>query len=150
VTDAEFREILDDQTKTIEGDIQWTQDKTMSHVLIFRVKVENEPGFSLWVKGSYNRDLDKVSFPLFDQNTGRLFGIDSGQDHHNRGCQWVGELHVHRWNEATKDREAALFSLPSNAEMTPAALWAEFCRQAKITHNGGLPNPPVKVQMDLF
>jgi hypothetical protein len=150
VTDNELREILDDETKAITGDIQWGQDRTMSYVMNFRVKVENELGFPLWVKGSYNRELDKTSFTLFDQNTGRIYGIDSGQDHHNASCDWVGDLHAHQWNEITKDREATTFNWPSNEALTPVGLWREFCHTTGIRHDGVLSAPPTDKQMKMF
>lgn len=55
----------------------------------FRVRVENENGYALWVKGSHNRELKKTSFTLFSQDTGRLFSVDVGIDHHNRDCKYV-------------------------------------------------------------
>ena len=110
MTDAELREILDDDTKAIQENIVWTQSKSISHAVEFRVRVDNELGFALWVKGSYNRELGKTSFILFSQEAGRLLAVDAGADHHNRSCENVGELHLHHWNEQTRDREAIVVS----------------------------------------
>ena len=148
MSDAELVVILNDETKTIDGDIRWSQDKSLSYVVDFRVKVENELGYPLWIKGSYNYELQKTGFALFSQDAGRLFAVDAGQDHHNRSCSYVGEIHLHTWTEATKDRDAS----PVEVNATdPLSLWRWFCASAKVIHVGALLEPPDPTkQMDLF
>lgn len=142
LTDAEFRDILNDMTKRIEGDIKWQPDEDHSPSLEFRVDVISFAGWPLIVRGSFNPHISAVSYMLIHKNVGRVYGLDIGKDHHNPQCNRVGEKHKHSWTEHFRDKEAYVPKDITAPASDPVAVWEQFCAEAGLVHNGRLFDPP--------
>ena len=148
MTQAEFDSLLADSTKRIDQDITWQEDEDHSPGVEFRVPVNSDPGFPIFIKGWYNREAQTLSYALIHRGVGRIYGLDLGKDHHNPSCTYVGEKHKHSWNDIVRDKDAyvpADITMPAN---DPVGVWREFCQEAKINHVGVmLPPPPVNLEM---
>lgn len=138
---SEFESIIKDTTKTIIGDISWSEDEDHSPALEFRIEIQSENGYPIFIKGSYNALVETLSFSLIHRGSGRIYGLDLGKDHHNPSCTYVGEKHKHSWNESLRDKQA-YGPADINAEVIdPVSIWEQFCREAKIRHEGVLHSP---------
>ena len=142
----EFEAMIQDTTKTIVGDIAWSEDEDHSPVVEFKVQISES---ALFVKGSFNPLARTLSFTLFHPASGRLYGLDLGKDHRNPDGQMVGEKHKHRWNEPVQAREAYVPSDITASVDDPVSVWSQFCDEAVITHYGTLQRPP-DIQLELI
>src|SRR5438552_264087 len=133
MTDGEFESLLADGTKRIEQDIAWQEDEDHSPGVEFRVQVNSDPGFPLFIKGWYNREAQTLSYSLIHRGVGRIYGLDLGKDHHNPSCPYVGETHKHRWNELMKDKEAYVPTDVAAPASDPIGVWRLFCQEATIS-----------------
>src|SRR3989304_82444 len=103
LTQTEFEALIADTSKEIEGDIAWVEDEDHSPAMEFRVEVRSRAGYPLFVRGSYNALARTLSFVLIQRGVGRIYALDLGKDHHNPGCNRVGEKHKHRYSEKLGD-----------------------------------------------
>lgn len=142
----EFEAMIQDPTKTIVGDITWSEDEDHSPVVEFKVQISES---ALFVKGSFNPLARTLSFTLFHPASGRLYGLDLGKDHGNPDGQMMGEKHKHRWNEPVQAREAYVPSDITASVDDPVSVWSQFCDEAVITHYGTLQTPP-DIQLELI
>lgn len=142
LTNAEFASILEDDSKRIEGDITWCEDEDHSPALEFRAEVFSEPGWPLFIRGSYNRLAGALTYAIILKTEGRIYALDLGKDHHNPQCTQVGEKHKHRWSEQFRDKEAYVPDDITAPVSDPVAVWAQFCTEARINHKGKLAQPP--------
>lgn len=149
LTNKEFQDILNDDTKRIEGDIVWQNDEDHSPSVEFRADVISNAGYPLMVRGSYNPLIPTLSYVLIHKAFGRIYGLDIGKDHHNPQCNQVGEKHKHTWTEMYRDKEAYVPPDITASVSDPVGVWTQFCKEARLTHNGRLMNPP-PVQKSLF
>lgn len=149
MTDTEIAALLEDTSKSIGNDIDWREDEDHSPAVEFRAEVMSEPGYPLFIRGSYNRITDKLSYSLIHRSVGRIYGLCLGQDHHNPSCLFTGEKHKHVWTEEAKDKEAYVPDDITHGAAEPVAVWKQFCLEAKITHNGVLHAFP-PIQTDTF
>jgi hypothetical protein len=139
---SDFEALLLDNTKHIAGDINWVEDEDHSPSVEFRVEVQSDAGYPVFIKGSYNPLAVTLSYTLVHRGSGRIYALDMGKDHHNPDCHFVGEKHKHRWNEPMRDKEAYVpddITFPSN---DPVGVWKQFCEEALIQHDGQMPQPP--------
>ncbi len=149
LTQIEFDALLDDATKRIDGDIDWLEDEDHSPSVEFCAEIKSDPGYPLFVRGSYSAPAKAVTFALIHRGVGRIYALDLGKDHHNPTCQMVGEKHKHRYTEQYRDKVAYVptdITAPAN---DPVGVWEQFCMEAKISHAGTLHAPP-PFQEDLF
>ena len=138
---SEFEAILKDTTKKIIGDISWSEDEDHSPALEFRIEIQSEAGYPIFIKGSYNALVETLSYSLIHRGSGRIYGLDLGKDHHNPSCTYVGEKHKHSWSESFRDKEAYV-PKDINAEVIePVSIWEQFCKEAKIRHVGVMHSP---------
>jgi hypothetical protein len=148
MTQAEFEALLADNSKRIDQDILWQEDEDRSPGVEFRVPVNSDSGFPIFIKGWYNREAQTLSYSLIHRGVGRIYGLDLGKDHHNPSCDYVGEKHKHRWSDAVRDKDAYMppdITIPAT---NPVGVWSEFCQKAKINHVGVMyPPPPVNLEM---
>lgn len=142
LTQAEFEALIADTSKRVEGDISWSEDEDHSPTVEFKAKIESEPGYALFVKGSFNALSHNVSFTIFHSSIGRIYALDIGKDHRNPNGKLVGEKHKHRWNEKYRDKEAYFPTDITSSPSDPVAVWAQFCEEAKMTHAGIMHRPP--------
>ncbi len=140
--DTEFEAILADADKRIHGPIAWGEDEDHSPCVEFTARVQSDAGWPLFVKGSYNRLARTLSFALILKSEGRIYALDMGKDHHNPQCNQVGETHKHRWREQFRDKEAYAPDDITAPASDPRAVWAQFCAEAGIMHDGQLDAPP--------
>jgi len=53
---TDFEAILNDDTKRFDGDIEWMEDEDHSPCREFRIEIQSEPGWPLFLRGrSYDR-----------------------------------------------------------------------------------------------
>lgn len=149
MTQSEFEAFLLDASKTIEGDISWGEDEDHSPSSEFRVEVQSEVGYPIFVRGSYNPLISALTFAIIHRQVGRIYALDLGKDHHNPTCQYVGDKHKHRWNERFRDKEAYVPDDITASANDPISVWKQFCTEANITHHGKMLAPP-PFQMEMF
>lgn len=149
LTNTEFNSILTDTSKRIEGTITWGEDEDHSPSLEFRAEIQSAAGWPLFIRGSYNRLTGTLTYALILKTEGRIYALDLGKDHHNPECIQVGDKHKHQWNEQFRDKAAYVPDDITQPVTDPVAVWAEFCREANIEHNGNMEQPP-PIQEDLF
>jgi hypothetical protein len=146
---TDFEVLIGDQSKRVEGDISWSEDEDHSPALEFRTEVLSDPGYPIFIKGSYNALARTLTYALIHRGSGRIYGLDMGKDHHNPTCQFVGEKHKHRWNEPLRDKDAYCPEDITADVATPTDVWLQFCVEAKISHAGIMHSPPV-TQLELL
>ena len=145
MTQMEFDALIQDTTKQIAEDIAWSEDEDHSPTVEFRVEVESEPGYPIFIRGSYNVLAASLSFALIHRGSGRIYALDMGKEHHNPSCENVGEVHKHRWTDLFADKEAYVPQLTAPVSQ-PIEVWKEFCNEAKIKHEGVMhPLPPIQL-----
>jgi hypothetical protein len=149
LTNAEFGAVLADASKRIDGDIVWSEDEDHSPSVEFRAEVQSDPGWPLFVKGSYNVLAKTLSYAMILQTSGRVYALDLGKDHHNPACTQVGEKHKHCWCEQFKDKNAYVPDDITQPVSDPVGVWQEFLAEAKINHLGKMAVPP-DLQKELF
>ncbi|MDZ7802093.1 MAG: hypothetical protein U5K81_15045 [Trueperaceae bacterium] len=142
MTNAEFEVLLSDTSKVVEGDIAWSQSEDRATWLGFRVEVTNDVGWPLFIVGSFNPLVPALSFVLILQTTGRVYALDMGKDHHNPQCDQVGEVHKHRWNESLRDKEAYAPTDITKPASDVVGVWEQFCKEARLHHDGRMAPPP--------
>lgn len=149
MTQAEFETLLADNSKRIEQDIIWQEDEDRSPGVEFRVPVNSDSGFPIFIKGWYNREARTLSYSLIHRGVGRIYGLDLGKDHHNPSCTFVGEKHKHSWNELSRDKDAYVPADITMPGSDPVGVWREFCQEARINHVGVM-HPPPHMNMEMF
>lgn len=142
LSQVEFEAILNDESKTILGDIPWREDEDHSPAWEFRVEVRSTAGWPLIVKGRYNPRIPTASFALILTTVGRIYALDLGKEHHNPQCEDVGNKHKHRWSEPFRDKQAYVPSDITAPVDDPVAVWQQFCVEARIHHQGKLASLP--------
>lgn len=143
VTDEEFASLLNDTSKTVEGDISWSDDEDHSPAVEFRAEVRSSPGYPLFVRGSVNPIARKLTYALIHRGEGCIYRLDLGQEHHNPSCEMVGDPHKHTWSEALKTKHAYKPPDISATMEDPEAVWRQFCAESRIAHEGRMhPLPP--------
>jgi len=147
--DSEFEELINDDTKQINGDINWSEDQDHSPTLDFRVEVFSVLEHPLFVRGSYNALANTLTYTLIHRGYGRIYALDMGKDHHNPSCNNVGELHKHRWSQQFRDKDAYVPTDITAPVNYPVEVWKQFCLEARIRHEGFMKEPP-PIQMDLL
>ncbi len=141
LTNQEFEAIINNTTKVVVGDIAWTDDDDHSPSCEFKVEVQSDAGWPLFVKGSFNPAIPALSFALILKTEGRIYALDLGKDHHNPQCNQVGDKHKHRWTEQFRDKEAYVPDDITEPASDPVAVWRQFCAEAKMTHQGTMHQP---------
>lgn len=140
-TEAEFATLLADASKAIHCDISWSEDEDHSPAVEFRVEIISEPGYPLFVRGSFNPLARTLTYAIIHASSRRIYALDLGKDHHNPSCSNVGEKHKHRWTDQFRDKEAYAPADITHPVTSPVEVWKEFCAEAKITHRGVM-HPP--------
>ena len=148
LTNSEFASILADVSKYIDSDIDWSKDEDHSPAWQFRAEIKSKAGWPLFVKGRYNFLAGSLNYALILRTVGRIYALDLGKDHHNPGCEQIGEKHKHRWTERFRDKEAYVPDDITALATDPASVWSQFCAEARIEHRGRLN--PLPSQGDLF
>jgi hypothetical protein len=149
LSQEEFDGILEDIHKTIEGDIRWQEDEDHSPAVEFRANVSTADGWPLFVYGNYHGLLNLLSYVLILPPAGRVYALDLGKDHRNPDGEHTGEKHKHCYREQYGDKYAYVPDDITEEAVNPVGVWKQFCREAKIQHNGKM-YPPPPTQEELF
>ncbi len=83
MTQDEFEELINDTSKQINQDISWLESLEHSPTVEFRAEVDSDESYPLFVKGSYNKMIDALTYTLIHRSFGRIYGLDFGKDHRN-------------------------------------------------------------------
>jgi len=141
-TQVEFEALMGDESKIIQGDIAWAEDEDHSPTREFKAEVQSSQGYPLFVRGSYNPLAQALSYVLILKTVGRIYGLCLGKDHHNPKCDRTGETHKHQWTEQFRDKDAYVPLEITAAANDPLEAWRQFCKEARIVHDGSLAEPP--------
>ncbi|GIW94575.1 MAG: hypothetical protein KatS3mg110_2616 [Pirellulaceae bacterium] len=136
LSQSDVQQILNDNSKYIQGDVTWRPDRQHAQWLVFRVPVHSQFCGELYVKGSYNPSIPALSYALILDSKCRIYALDLGKRHHNPDCTHVGPKHKHVWTDAHGDKWAYEPSDITADATKPADAWTQFCREAKIHHRG--------------
>ena len=148
LSQQEFDAILADETKRIDGDLEWQNDEDHSPAREFRANVTSDAGYPLFVNGRCNPKAGTLSYTLIHRGVGRIYALDLGAEHHNPDCSLVGEKHKHRWTEAFRDKQAYVPTDITAPWTRPSDVWEQFCAEAKIAHEGEMGG--LKMQEELL
>ncbi|MFG0336216.1 MAG: DUF6978 family protein [Maioricimonas sp. JB049] len=150
MTQEEFEELIGDESKRVDENIQWREDEDHSPALEFRVRVDSQAGYPLDVKGSFNLHAKTLSYVLIHTGVGRIYALDLGKSHRNPDGTQLGEKHKHCWNQDLRDKEAYVPDDITAPVSDPVTVWKQFCAEAKITHAGRMVPPRMERQGELF
>ena len=142
LSQQEFESILTDETKYIAADIYWRDDVDHSHAREFRVNVQSESGYSLFVTGRYNSYTGKLSYSFILRGTGRIYGLDLGADHRNPDRKMLRGKHKNYWVPGSRDNWAYVPEDITEPWDRPVEVWGQFCEEANLQHRGRM-YPPV-------
>ena len=141
---------MSDKTKKIVENITWVGDKKKSEIVKFGVPVVSDSNYPIFVDGSYNRYLNRLSYKIIHREIGRrIYGLDMGKNHRNPDGELVGENHIHKWSEEYEDRKAySAQECVSSPATKPKEVWKEFCQEVNINFQGLMEEVPL-VQLEV-
>ena len=136
----EYEAIISDNTKVIAGDIEW-DGPLKSPTRQFRIDIDSDEGYPIFVKGWYNPRSGKLSYAIIHRSVGRIYGLDLGADHYNPDGRPVGEKHKNYWVPGYRDKWAYVPKDITETWDHPVAVWAQFCNEAELRHSGTIQAP---------
>ena len=143
LSQQEYDTIVNDATKIIGGDIVWEGGHNSS-TRDFRIDIDSDEGYPIFVKGWYNPYSGKLSYAIIHRNVGRIYGLDLGADHQNPDGEFVGEKHKNYWVPGSRDKWAYVPLEITEPWDRPLEVWRQFCAEAKLTHSGAMSSPAVQ------
>lgn len=146
LSQSEYEEIINDDAKTIEGDIIW---ENADNPQAQRFRAEIESNYPIFINGWYNPFSGKLSYAIIHRRVGRIYGLDLGAEHRNPDKQLVGEKHKNYWREGHRDKWAYVPEDITEPYSHPEAVWEQFCAEAKLRHSGSISSPSVQTEMPL-
>lgn len=129
--------------KRIDGDIHWQPLANRRNVWEFWRVIPSHTREPLRIKGRYNSGVSKLSFNVVSGERGRVYSLDMGRGHTNLDGVRVGEIHKNYWSGGNANDWAYRpedITAPWN---DPVAVWAQFCAEARLEHNGVMYPPGV-------
>lgn len=148
LSQGEYDAIIADGTKRIEGDIFWGSDQHSS-AMWFRVDVDSDAGYPLFLQGWYNFYSGKLSYTIIYRGVGRIYGLDLGAAHVNPDGAPIGETHKNYWSPGHRDKWAFVPEDISHPWSDPVGVWAQFCAEARLEHHGIMHLPQFQREMML-
>ena len=136
ITDAEFAEILADESKLIEDGVWWWADPGHLPAERFIVVVASDSDRELRLQGWFNRRSETLSFALFCPGADRIYGLCMGVTHGRQDPTGFYVKHKHRWSVARKDRNLYWPYDITAPWHDVATVWRQFCEESRITHHG--------------
>ena len=136
----EYETIINDDTKVILQDIAW-EGKPNSYAQEFRVDIDSNDGYPIFLKGWFNPFSHKLSYSIILRGVGRIYGLDLGAEHCNPDGRLVGEKHKNYWYPGSRDKWAFV---PRDITATwdrPLEVWEQFCQEANLSHQGNMNQP---------
>ena len=141
LSSQEYEAIISDDTKCIVGDISW-EGRRNAPARGFRVDVDSEAGYPIFIRGWYNAHSGKLSYAVIHRGIGdRIHGLDLGADHCNPDGQPMGEKHKNYWFPGARDNWAYVPDDITEPWHRPVAVWAQFCVEINLRHEGTLRDP---------
>ncbi len=140
MTQDEFEALLHDTSKQINEPISWAENPTHAPTVEFRVSVESDEGYPIFVKGSYNKLIQTLTYVLIHRQFGRIYGLDLAKDHRNPDGQRVGEIHKHRWDETFRDKQAYCPPTSPNPRQIPSASGDNFAKKPASLTTASCPS----------
>ena len=144
LTQQEYDAIMADGTKAIDGNIVW-EGHFNSPAREFRIDIESNEGYPIFIKGWYNPSSGKLSYAIIHRSVGRIYGLDLGAEHYNPDGEPVGEKHKNYWVLGYRDKWAYVPEEITDTWDRPVAVWDQFCAEAKLQHSGAMRAPAVQV-----
>ena len=136
----EYEAIISDNTKVVAGDIEW-EGSPKSPSRQFRINIDSDEGYPIFVKGWYNPRSGKLSYAIIHRTEGRIYGLDLGAEHYNPDGKPVGEKHKNYWVPGHRDKWAYVPKDITKTWNHPVAVWAQFCSEAGLRHTGTIQEP---------
>ena len=144
----EYEAIINDPHKVIREIIHWAGNPNSTR-REFKVDVESDEGYPIFVKGWYNSSSGKLSYSIIHRTVGRIYGLDLGADHRNPDGEVVGEKHKNYWVPGYRDKWAYVPEDITETWDSPAAVWRQFCAEARLTHSGPMESPVTQGELPL-
>ena len=148
ISQQEFAAIINDDTKVIFENIVW-EGSPDSPRREFRIDIESDEGYPVFVKGWYNSSSGKLSFSIIHRTAGRIYGLDLGADHQNPDGEFVGEKHKNYWVPGYRDKWAYVPQDITETWNRPVEVWRQFCAEARLTHSGTMRPPATQGTLPL-
>lgn len=142
LSQGEYQAIIDDQSKVITADIVWRRSRQILSAMEFRVNINNEEGYPIFLRGWYNPDSGKLSYSIIHRNVGRIYGLDLGAEHRNPDGRLIGETHKNYWWEGDHDKWAYSPEDITETWNNPIGVWEQFCDEVNLNHSGRM-RPPI-------
>ncbi len=142
----EYDAIIADESKRIEGDVTWESSQN-PRAREFRIDIESDEGYPLFLKGWYNPYSGKLSYAIIHRGVGRIYGLDMGAEHINPDGSPVGEKHKNYWTPSRRDKWAYVPGDITEPWNRPVAVWVQFCTEARLEHRGIMRPPNVQGSM---
>ena len=140
LSQQEYNAIIDDDTKVVAEDIAW-QPRSNSPAREFRIDIDSDEGYPIFVKGWYNPFSGKLSYAIIHRSVGRIYGLDLGAEHRNPNGELVGEKHKNYWVPGSRDNWAYVPEDITETWNRPVAAWKQFCDEARLRHTGTIQYP---------
>ena len=140
LSQQEYDNIIDDDTKVIAEDITW-QPRPNSPAQEFRIDIDSDEGYPVFVKGWYNPSSGKLSYAIIHRSVGRIYGLDLGAEHRNPNGELVGEKHKNYWIPGSRDKWAYVPNDITETWNRPVAVWKQFCDEVHLQHTGTIQYP---------
>jgi hypothetical protein len=143
LSQQEYDNIINDTTKIIAENIFWEGGPNLP-ARQFRIDVDSNEGYAIFVKGWYNPLSGKLSYAIVHRSVGRIYGLDLGAEHQNPDEEFVGEKHKNYWVPGSRDKWAYVPEDITEPWNRPLEVWRQFCTEAKLTHSGTMSQPAVQ------
>lgn len=140
LSQQEYNAIIDDDTKVIAEDIAW-QPRSNSPAREFRIDIDSDEGYPIFVKGWYNPSSGKLSYAIIHRSVGRIYGLDLGAEHRNPNGELVGEKHKNYWIPGSRDKWAYVPNDITETWNRPVAVWKQFCDEVHLQHTSTIQYP---------
>lgn len=137
----------------IEGDIVWRRKGRRGRQQTFRAEVKSDVGPETYIDGYINPRSRKLSFTLVikqpERNESRrIYGLDIGREHENKGEGMVGPTHKTHWRDGGRRDKWAYAPTDITASWSDVVLaWTQFCTEANLQHIGTMRAPYFQEEM---
>ena len=140
ISQQEYDAIISDDSKVIGGNIVW-EGGPNSPTREFRIDIESDEGYPIFIKGWYNPSSGKLSYAIIHRSVGRIYGLDLGADHQNPDGVRVGEKHKNYWVPGYRDKWAYVPTDIIETWDRPVEVWEQFCAEVNLRHSGTIQEP---------
>lgn len=148
-TDDDVAKWLDDDQKIVTGDIVWKRHAKAGRSFKFDAMLRVGTGEQMKVRGFSNDMTQKLSFTIVGEH-GRLYSLCIGpRVHMNPDGILIRGTHKHRYTSANGAQDAYNPSDITAEWNEPQKAWAEFCNEARISHEGNIAGVP-ELDQELF